>query len=74
MANSGLELVLALGGTFQMLMGKTFLQNVRAIRMVTGELLQEGMAQSGVDVDLMNVLTEKEEQSFGLNVLFPLSS
>ena len=68
MANSDIELVFksALGEIPQILMGKKFLQNVRAIRMVTEELLQEVIAQSGGDVELMNVLTEKEkEQSFG---------
>ena len=59
--NSGLEEVLkaAFGGVIQMLTGKNFPQNTRALRMVAEELLQPTISRAESQEGLMSIL-EKE--------------
>ena len=65
MADSGLEEVMkaAFGGVTHMLVGKKFPQNVRALRLVTEEVLRPTIGQLNTHDELMNCLEEKATQS-----------
>ena len=53
----------AFGGVASMLTGKKFPQNVRALRMVTQEVLRDVIKQAVNKSDLMKVLNDKASQS-----------
>jgi len=61
MSNSGLEDILkaAFGGVPKMLAGKNFPQNVRALRMVTEEVLRQDIQQTSSYDGLLHILEEK---------------
>jgi hypothetical protein len=65
MANSGLEEIMkaAFGGVARMLTGKKYPQNVRALRMITEEVLHETVISADSEDDLMVMLKNKATQS-----------
>ena len=65
MGNSGLEEVLkaAFGGVTQMLTGKNFPQNTRALRLVAEELLQPIISSAETHEDLVSILEKEPTKS-----------
>ena len=65
MSNSGLEEVMksCFGGVEAMLIGKKFPQNVRALRLVTEEILREVLLSTSSYSDLMAELERRSTQS-----------
>ena len=65
MADPGLEVILqsAFGGVPKMLSGKNFPQNVRALHLVTGELLQGLLTDMDTSEELMSALETRAAQS-----------
>ena len=63
--DSGLEEVMkaAFGGVAHMLVGEKFPQNLRALRLVTEEVLRPTIGQLNTPDELMNCLEEKATQS-----------
>ena len=65
MADTALQEILqvAFGGVPKMLAGKTFPQNIRALRLVTEELLRETILNSEENIDLITHLDGIATQS-----------